>query len=442
MNIKLSDRFSYKKLLRFTMPSVIMMVFTSIYGVIDGFFVSNIVGKTSFAAVNFIMPFLMMLGAIGFMFGTGGGALIGRTLGEGKKEKANRLFSLFVYVTLLLSACIATFSIWKLPEIAAVLGAEGALLSDCVAYGRVILIALPFFTLHFEFETFFVTAEKPQFGLWVAVVSGVTNIMLDYLFMAVFGWGIRGAALATACSQILSGAIPLIYFAQNNTSLLKLGKTCFDGKALVKACTNGSSELMSNISMSLVAMLYNMQLLKYAGENGVAAYGVLMYVNFVFLSVFIGYSVGSAPVISFHFGAKHPDELKSLRKKSCVIISILSLTMLAISLLLATPLSKMFVGYDQQLLDMTRHGFYIFSFSFLFAGFAIFGSGFFTALNDGLTSALISFLRTVVFEVATVLLLPLWLGLDGIWVSVVVAEAVAAAFTLMFFKLKQKKFQY
>ena len=442
MNIKLSDRFSYKKLLRFTLPSVIMMVFTSIYGVIDGFFVSNIVGKTSFAAVNFIMPFLMMLGAIGFMFGTGGGALIGRTLGEGKKEKANQLFSLFVYVTLLLSACIATFSIWKLPEIAAVLGAEGALLADCVAYGRVILIALPFFTLHFEFETFFVTAEKPQFGLWVAVVSGVTNIMLDYLFMAVFGWGIRGAALATACSQILSGAIPLIYFAQNNTSLLKLGKTCFDGKALVKACTNGSSELMSNISMSLVAMLYNMQLLKYAGENGVAAYGVLMYVNFVFLSVFIGYSVGSAPVISFHFGAKHPDELKSLRKKSCVIISILSLTMLAISLLLATPLSKMFVGYDQQLLDMTRHGFYIFSFSFLFAGFAIFGSGFFTALNDGLTSALISFLRTVVFEVAAVLLLPLWLGLDGIWISVVVAEAVAAAFTLMFLKVKQKKFQY
>ena len=442
MEIKLSDHFNYKKLLRFTLPSVVMMVFTSIYGVVDGFFVSNIVGKTPFAAVNFIMPFLMVLGAIGFMFGTGGGALIGRTLGEGKKEKANRLFSLFVYVTLLLSACIAALSIWKLPEIATMLGAEGALRKDCVSYGRIILIALPFFTLHFEFETFFVTAEKPQFGLFVAIVSGVTNIVLDYLFMAVFGWGIQGAALATASSQILSGSVPLIYFARPNASLLQLGKTSFDGKAFLKACANGSSELMSNISMSLIAMLYNIQLLKYAGENGVAAYGVLMYVNFVFLSVFIGYSVGSAPVISFHYGAKHLDELKSLRKKSCVIISLLSLTMLILSLLLATPLSKMFVGYDKELFEMTRHGFYIFSFSFLFAGLAIFGSGFFTALNDGLTSALISFLRTVVFEVAAVLLLPLWLGLDGIWVSVVVAEAVAAAFTLMFLKVKQKKFQY
>lgn len=442
MEIKLSDHFNYKKLLRFTMPSVIMMVFTSIYGVVDGFFVSNIVGKTAFAAVIFIMPFLMILGAIGFMFGTGGGALIGRTLGEGDNEKANRLFSLFVYVSLLLSACIAVISIWKLPEIAALLGAEGALLEDCVSYGRVILIALPFFTLHYEFETFFVTAEKPQIGLLVAVVSGVINVVLNYLFMAVFGWGIKGAAFASACSQILSGFIPILYFSFPNTSLLKLGKTCFDGKALLKACGNGSSELMSEISMSLVAMLYNLQLLKYAGENGVAAYGVLMYVNYIFLSVFVGYSVGSAPVISFHHGAKHTDELKSLHKKSIVIVAVLSLTMFLMSLLFATPLSKIFVGYDQQLFDMTRHGFYIFSFSFLFAGFAIFGSGFFTALNDGLTSALISFLRTVVFEVAAVLLLPLWLGLDGIWVSVVVAEAVAVAFTVMFFKLKQNKFQY
>lgn len=442
MNIQLSDHFTYKKLLKFALPSVIMLVFTSIYGVVDGFFVSNVVGKTPFAAVNFIMPVLMMLGAIGFMFGTGGSALIAKTMGEGNKEKANSLFSLFVYITAILGVMIAAVSIIFLPQISGFLGAEGQLLKDSVTYGRVILIALPFFMIQIEFQSFFVTAEKPQLGLYVTIASGVTNMVLDALFMAVFGWGLIGAALATAASQIVGGIIPLIYFYFPNKSLLKLTKTSFDRKAVLKATVNGSSELMSNISMSLVSMIYNIQLLKYAGENGVAAYGVLMYVNFVFISVFIGYSVGTAPIISYHFGAANHNELKSLLKKSAVIISIFATLMFILGEICAYPLSYIFVGYDDALMAMTLRGFLIFCFSFFFAGFAIFGSGFFTALNDGVTSAIISFLRTLVFQIAAVLIFPLMWEIDGIWISVVAAEIMAVIITLVFLKLKQTKYNY
>lgn len=442
MNIQLSDHFTYKKLLKFTLPSIIMLVFTSIYGVVDGFFVSNIVGKIPFAAVNFIMPVLMVLGAFGFMFGTGGSALIAMTMGEGDREKADRLFSMFIWVTAIIGVIITIVSVIFLPYIAEILGADGQLLNDSVTYGRVILIALPFYMLQIEFQSFFVTAEKPQLGLYVTIASGVANMILDALFMAVFNWGIVGAALATASSQVVGGLVPIIYFARPNTSLLKLTKSNFDIKAFTKACTNGSSELMSNISMSVVGMLYNIQLLKYAGENGVAAYGVLMYVNFVFISAFIGFSVGSAPVVSYHYGAKNDSELKGLLKKSTVIIGIFAVAMFILAEILAYPLSYIFVGYDKVLMDMTLRGFLFFSFSFLFAGFAIFGSGFFTALNDGLTSALISFLRTLVFQIAAVLILPLFLKLDGIWISVVAAEIMAVVITVIFLKVKRKTYNY
>lgn len=442
MHIQLSDHFDYKRLFRFSVPSMIMLVFTSIYGVVDGYFVSNLVGKTPFAAVNFIMPVLMILGAIGFMFGTGGSALIAKTIGEGDRNKADELFSLFVYVTLLISAVFTVLSILFLPQIAHFLGAEGKLLSDCVLYGRVILLALPFNMLQFEFQSFFVAAEKPKLGLYVTVASGIANMVLDALFIAVFKWGLVGAALATAASQVVGGAVPLFYFAKPNMSLLRLTKWKYDGKALLKACTNGSSELMSNISMSVVSMLYNIQLLKYAGENGIAAYGVLMYVNFVFISIFIGYSVGTSPVVSYHFGAKNHAELKSLRKKSMVILTVFSVAMFVLGELCAYPLSVLFVGYDAALMDLTLHGFRIFSFSFLFAGFAIFGSGFFTALNDGFTSATISFLRTLLFQSAAVLLMPLVWEIDGIWLSVVVAEAMSVVITGVFVFAKQRKYRY
>ena len=438
--IKLSDHFSYGKLLRFTAPSVGMMIFTSIYGMVDGFFVSNFVGKVPFAAVNFIFPFLMILGTIGFMFGTGGSALVSKTMGERDMAKANRIFSLLVYTSLILGIGIAVLGILFLRPIAALLGAEGQMLDDCVTYGRVILLALPAFILQLEFQNFFITAEKPKLGLYVTIASGVTNMVLDAVLVIPFG--LVGAALATGLSQVVGGVIPLIYFARPNSSLLRLGKTGYDGKAILRTCTNGASELMSNVSMSLVNVLYNVQLLKFAGEDGIAAYGTMMYVNFAFLSAFIGYSIGTSPVVSFHYGAQNQDELKSLLKKSGVIIGVCSVVMLVLGWVLAMPMSRLYAGYDPVLLDMTVNGFYIFTWSFLFAGFAIFFSGFFTALNDGLTSAIISFLRTLVFQIAAVMLLPLVWGIDGIWWSVVVAEVMAVIVGVIFLVAKRKKYGY
>ena len=442
MNIQLSDHFSYKKLLRFTFPSIIMLVFTSIYGVVDGFFVSNFVGKTAFTAVNFIMPFLMILGAVGFMFGTGGGALIAKTLGEGSKEKARSLFSLFVYISAACGIILAVLGILLIRPIAGLLGAEGQMLEDCVTYGRLILYALPAYILQFEFQCLFATAEKPQLGLYVTVAAGLTNMVLDALFVAVFRWGLQGAAAATAFSQCVGGVIPVIYFSRKNSGALRLTKTHFDGKAILKACTNGSSELLSTISMSIVGMLYNVQLLKYAAEDGVAAYGVLMYVNMIFQAVFIGYSVGTAPVISYNYGAGKHEELKGLLRKSIVIIGITAAFMLASSEILAKPLSLIFVGYDQGLLEMTLHAFRIYSFVFVFSGFAIFGSSFFTALNNGAVSAAISFIRTLVFQIAAVILFPLVWGLDGIWFSTVAAEIAAVCITVIFILSLRKKYMY
>ena len=444
MKIQLSDHFTYKTLLRFTFPSIVMMVFSSIYGVVDGFFVSNFAGKTPFAAVNFIMPFLMILGAVGFMFGTGGSALIAKTLGEGDKKRANFLFSLFVYASFFIGVLIAVLGIVFLRPVAKGLGASGELLDHCVVYGRIILIALPAFMLQMEFQSFFVTAEKPTLGLVFTIASGITNILLDGLFVGVFSWGLIGAAVATALSQVVGGFGPLFYFFRKNSGLLQLGKTRFDGKALLKACTNGSSELMSNISMSIVGMLYNMQLMKFAGEDGVAAYGVIMYVNFIFISAFIGYCIGIAPIVGYHFGAGNKDELKGVRRKSVIILLAFSIGMFALAELLAVPLSKIFVSYDQGLLDMTVRGFAICSFSFLFAGIAIFGSSFFTALGNGLISAIVSFLRTLVFQISAVMLLPQIgnLGLDGIWLSVIVAEAMAVVVNVVFLVSFRKKYGY
>ncbi len=442
MKIQLSDHFTYSKLLRYTLPSIVMMVFTSIYGVVDGFFVSNYVGKTPFTAVNFIYPVLMIMGCAGFMFGTGGGALIAKTMGEGEREKANRIFSLIVYTSAACGAALAVLGVLFIRPAAAALGAQGRLLEDSVTYARIILLAVPAFVLQFEFQCLFATAEKPTLGLCVTVAAGVTNMVLDALFVAVFRWGLEGAAAATALSQCVGGIVPLVYFARPNSSLLRLGRTRFDGKMLAKTCVNGSSELMSNISASVVSMLYNAQLLRYAGEDGVAAYGVLMYVSLMFQAVFIGYSVGTAPVIGYHYGAQNHGELRSLRRKSTAVIAVFAAAMFAAAQLLARPLSQLFVGYDPDLLELTAQAFFIFSFSFLFSGFAVFGSSFFTALNNGLVSAAISFLRTLVFQVSAVLIFPLIWKVDGIWLSIVAAEALAVAVTAAFLWGLRKKYQY
>ena len=442
--IQLSDHFTYGRLIRFTLPSMGMMVFTSIYGVVDGFFVSNFAGKTPFAALNLIMPFLMILSTVGFMFGTGGTAIVAKTFGEGDREKGNRYFSLFVYTAGILGVAFAVLGFLFLPAIAALLGAEGEMLKNAVLYGRIILLALPFNTLQLLFQSFCVTAEKPKLGLGVTVLSGITNMVLDAVLVISLPqeYKLAGAAAATALSQVVGGGVPLLYFARKNSSILRLGKCRFDGRILLRACVNGSSEFMSNISMNLVGMLYNMELLRYAGEDGVAAYGVMMYVSMIFSAAFIGYSIGIAPVVGYHDGAKNHSELQGLLKKSLLMIGMFGVALVAAAEALAWPLARLIVGYDPELTRLTAEGFRIFGLCFFFMGYAIFSSGFFTALNDGVTSAIISFLRTLVFQVAAVLLLSSLWGITGIWISIIVAEFMAVLLSALFLMIKRKKYHY
>ena len=442
--IQLSDHFSYRRLIKFTLPSIGMMVFTSIYSVVDGFFVSNYAGKTPFAAINLIYPFLMIFSTIGFMFGTGGSAIVSKSFGEGKAEKGNEYFSLFVYITAGLGVLFGALGIIFIRPIAILLGAEGEMLSNAIVYARIILVALPFNVLQFLFQSFCVVAERPNLGLKSTVFSGCTNMVLDAVLVMLLPqqYKLAGAAVATAMSQVVGGTVPLVFFMRDNGTVLRLRGCKFYGKVVLKACTNGSSEFMSNISMSLVGMLYNIQLLKYAGEDGVAAYGVMMYVSMIFSAAFIGYSIGTAPIVGYHDGAKNYPELHSLLKKSLIMIGSFGAVMVLSAELLARPLAKIFVNYDAELLEMTVSGFRIFALSFIFMGYAIYGSGFFTALNDGVTSAVISFMRTLLFQVAAVLILPQIWGLDGVWISIDVAEFMAVVLSGIFLIVKQKKYHY
>lgn len=440
--IKLSDHFTYKKIFRFCLSPIIMMIFTSIYGVVDGLFVSNFVGKTPFAAINLVMPFIMILGGIGFMVGAGGSALVAKTIGEGEKEDADRYFTMMIVFTTVLGVVLSVIGIFFMRPIAILLNATEAMLPDCVVYGRTVLLFNTAFMLQSAFQTFLTTAEKPKLGLVVTVAAGVTNMALDALFIAVFKWGVAGAALATGISQCVGGILPLIYFLCPNSSLLHLTKTRLEAGVLLKACANGSSELMSNISTSLVSIVYNFQLLKYAGENGVAAYGVLMYVQFIFIAVFVGYTIGTAPVISYNYGAGNNGELKNMLKKSLILTSVTGIIMLCLAQVLAMPLAKIFVGYDEVLFNMTTRAFRLFAFSFVAAGVNIFASSFFTALNNGGISAVISFLRTLVFQVLSVLILPLIFSLDGIWWAITVAEVLALILSFLFLFAKRKRYGY
>ncbi len=439
--IRLSDHFTCKKLLRFVLPSIVMMVFTSIYGVVDGLFVSNFAGKTPFAAINLVMPFIMVLGGLGFMIGTGGTALVGKLLGQGEPEEANRCFSMMIWFALLLGGVLTVVGIVFMKPVSLFLGATEEMLGDCLIYGRIVIAFTVPFMLQNIFQSFLIAAEKPKLGLVATVAAGVTNMTLDFLFVGVLPFGVAGAAIATGISQCVGAAIPLFYFLRKD-SLLRLIPTRLRAKPIVAACGNGSSELMSSISSSIVGMLYNFRLLKYIGEDGVSAYGVLMYVQFVFVAIFIGYAIGCAPIISFHYGAGNRDELKNLLKISVRLMAGGGVVLTALALLLARPLAAVFVGYDAALFDLTCHAFGVFSFAFLFAGFNIFASSFFTALNNGGVSAAISFLRTLVFQSASVILLPLLFDVDGIWYAITAAEVFATLISAMFLFLKQKKYGY
>lgn len=442
MAIKLSDHFTLRRLFKFVFPSIVMMVFTSIYGVVDGLFVSNFAGKEAFTAVNLIYPFIMVLGAVGFMIGTGGTAIVAKTLGEGDSKKAKEYFSFLVYTTIVFGAIIAIAGIAILKPMAQLLGAEGIMIDYCVIYGRIILFALPLFMLQNIFQSFFVSAEKPQLGLFVTVAAGVTNIVLDYLLVGVLPFGLTGAACATAISQCVGGIVPFLYFAFPNKSALKLTRTRVYPKVLIKTCSNGMSELLGNISMSLVSMLYNFKLIEVAGNDGVAAFGVIMYLQFIFVSIFIGYAIGSAPIISYNYGAGNENELKGVFRKSLIVMVASGVVMTIASFLLSGALSKVFVGYDMELYNMTVRGFKLFSGAFLACGVNIFASSFFTALNNGVISAVLSVLRTVVFQVLFVLLLPMVWGLDGIWISSPMTEIFSAVVAVVFFIAMGKKYKY
>ena len=441
--IQLSDHFNYSRLLRFVLPCIGTMLFTSIYGIVDGLCVSNFVGKTAFAAVNLIMPVPMLVGAVGFMLGTGGSAIVGITLGEGDEEKANRYFSLFVYTAILAGVVLSVIGFFAVRPAAELLGAKGEMLDYAVQYGRVLMVSLPTFILQNLFQSFFVTAEKPNLGFLFTVGAGCTNMVLDVVLVGALQWGVTGAAIATFLSQIVGGVLPLFYFFEKkNTSRIHLGKTEFHGGVLKAACINGSSELMTNLSMSLVNILYNYQLLRFAGENGVAAYGVIMYAAFLFVAVFVGYAVGSAPIVSYHYGARNHAELNNLYTKSLRLIGVVAVIMTAASMVLIPYVARIFVGYDQELLDLTSHAFRVYGLSFLIMGFNVYGSSFFTALGDGVTSALISFLRTLVFQLLFVLVLPMILDIEGVWLAVTAAELAALAVTVYMFVTKDKKFHY
>lgn len=442
MKIKLSDHFTYSKLLRFVFPSIIMMVFTSIYGVVDGLFISNFAGKTAFASINLVMPFVMILGGIGFMIGTGGTALVSKVLGEGKKEKANEIFTMMIIFTLLLGALLSVIGVVSMPWVAKFLGATEEMMADCILYGRIVTGFTVAFMLQNVFQSFLIAAEKPKLGLLATVLAGVTNMVLDAVFIIVFKCGVAGAAIATGLSQCVGGIFPLIYFLRKNSSLLHLTKTKLEIKPILNACGNGSSELMSNISSSVVSMIYNFQLMKYVGEDGVSAYGVLMYVQFIFVAIYIGYAIGCAPITGYHFGARNHNELKNMLRKSSFLSAVSGVVLTILAIALSSPLAKLFVGYDKELYELTRHAFRLFAYSFLLAGFNIFTSSFFTALNNGAVSAAISFMRTLIFQTSSVLILPIFLGVDGIWWAITVAEVFAFIISLIFLFAKRKKYNY
>lgn len=442
MRIQLSDHFTYRRLFRFVLPSILMIICTSVYSIVDGFFVSNFVGKTPFAAINLVMPVLMAVGTIGFMIGTGGSAIVSKAMGEGKKEQASQYFSMLIYMSFIFGVVISIVGFLFMRPISEALGATGELLENCVLYGRILFCAMPFFILQYAFQSFFVAAEKPGLSLKVNIAAGLTNAVLDYLLIVVFPLGLAGAAIATIVGQVIGGIVPILYFARKNDSPLRLVKASFNGRILRDTCINGSSEMITNLSTSVINVLYNFQLMKFAGENGVAAYGVVMYVNIIFMAIFLGYSMGSAPIVSYHYGAGNHQELKNLFRKSIRFLLGSGVILVVLSEIFAEPLVKIFASKDAELLAITIRGFQLYALSFFVMGFNVWGSAFFTALNNGAVSAAISFLRTLVFQIIAVLVLPLIFGIDGVWLSIVVAEVLSLAVTGFFLVTRKKHYQY
>ncbi len=442
MKIQLSDHFTYDKLLRFCTGPILMMIFTSVYSVVDGFFVSNFAGKDSFVAVNLIWPVLMILGAVGFMFGAGGTAIVSKTLGEGKSKLANQYFTLVVLATVICGMALGVVFFFAMRPIAVLIGAEGAVLEEAVKYSKIIVCVLPFFMLLNLFQSFFIAAEKPKLGFVFTICSGVTNIVFDALFIVGLKMGATGAALGTALAQVVGGFAPIVYFACKNSSLLQFIRPKWQSGVLLKACANGSSELLGNIAMSLVSILYNWQLLRIVGDDGVASFGVIMYVQFVFIAIFIGYCLGVAPLVGYNFGADNRTELQNIFKKSMIVLVVTGVVMTIFAVSLGRPIALAFVSDDPALVDMTTRGMRLYSICFLFSGYCMFCSSFFTALNNGLVSAVVSFGRTLVFQLVCIFALPSFMGLDGVWIATPVAEFLAVILCTAMFAVNNKKYGY
>lgn len=442
MRIQLSDHFNYIKLLRYSLPSIIMTIIVSLYGIMDGLFVSNFAGKTSFAAISLILPFVFAMGSVGFMIGKGGAAIVAKTLGEQQQEKANQIFSMIIAFTVIIGIGLSVIGLFIIRPVAMSMGATGDLLENSVLYGGIMLSFQAAFMVQTVFQSLFPVAEKPKLGLVLTMASSVIDILLNALFIIVFDWGVVGAAVSSVIGQIIGSVVPILYFLRRNDSLLRFVKPVFDGKALLKTCTNGSSEMVTSLSSSVVGVLINLQLMKFAGENGIAAYGVILYVNYIFYAVFIGYATGCAPIISYHFGAENHRELKNLFRKSMVITGVASILLTAAAIVFSGSIAKFFVGYDSVLLGISQRAFALYAVSFLICGFNIFASAFFTALNNGFISAVISFARTFLFQAFAIIVLPLFLGMDGIWLAVVVAETMALALAILFFVRKKNQYHY
>ena len=440
--ISISDNFTFGKLLRFALPSIIMVIFTSLYGIVDGLFVSNFAGNGAFTAVNLFLPIFYIAGSIGLLLGSGGCALVAKLFGEGEDVTARRVFTGLIIIVTGIGGAITAMTVGFMPSISVLLGARGQTAKLCSRYGTIMICGLIPFMLQSFFQYFFAVADRPKLGLIITVGAGVTNAIFDFVFMYALKWGVTGAAVATVIGECVGGVVPLVWFISKTGKKLYIAKPSFAPRTIGKVCTNGSSEFLTNISVSLVSMIYNFQLLKYVGEAGVEAYGVIMYVSFIFIGCFIGYSVGTSPIFGYHNGAGNKDELKNVFKKIMLFYAVAAVVMTAIAEALATPLAMIFVSYDKALLALTVRALRIFSFSFLLSGFNIYASAFFTALNNGGVSAAISTARTLLFQVIAVYVMPLIFGLNGIWSATIVAELLCIILSVTFVILNRKKYEY
>ena len=447
-SIHLSDHFTYKKILRFTIYPILMMLITSIYWIVDGFFISNYVGPSAFAGVNLIFPVVMIVACIGFMFGSGGAALVSKKLGEGDSDGANKTFSLITYVTLGTGLILSLIFFFLVRPIAMGFAsinqveASEAMIDSAEVYGRIMVGGVFLYIMQGYFHSFFSVNEKSSLGFLFTLISGLTNMLLDYLLIGVFRAGVVGAACASLSGMFISAVGPFLYFRFGKNNLIKLGKPRWNLNEITQSIANGSSEFVSNVSGSIVTIVFNVQLLKYIGEVGVSAYGIIGYVCFVFFAIFIGYSIGIAPVIGYNYGAKNPVELTNVLRKSFVIISVSGVAMTLLSAGLADPITRIFSAGVGELHTLGVRAMRIFSICYLMAGFSMFGSSFFTALNNGLISALISFCRTLVFQLGSVFVLPLIVGVDGIWFSIIVAEFLSMVMTIIFISARRRKYGY